>query len=174
MQVLRGRSGYNLVVNGPSYSEVSDDDEQNDFEVELPSSNLFSASAEMEMSSLKDESEFNDDIEDQILNSDYDNEIFNDNDHEQQAYRSKYINRMKLDADVHFNRIQFACGDKVIISKDRDNNTAHRHNKFNGFYEEGTWTIVEKSSDNNFWVELDGKKILVSKNRLKKSISRKL
>jgi len=86
-------------------------------------------------------------------------------------YRQRYISRMQKDADVHYHRIRFNPGDKVLLKRDFDTNTQTRRRKMEDFYEEGVWEIKERVGQDNFKIQsLNDQSIVlvVCKNRLKK------
>lgn len=83
-------------------------------------------------------------------------------------YRSRYINKMQNDADVHFSSLVFNSGDFVLLKLDFDNNTNSRRDKMKSFYEEGTWKIIERKGEDAYKIEQNGLIKIVSKLRLKK------
>ena len=86
-------------------------------------------------------------------------------------YRSKYLQRMVNDHDVHYRNIKFEIGDSVLISFSFDNNTRTRKEKLDDFYEEGIWTIIGQVGSDNYEVLSSDSTFVtkvVSKNRLKK------
>lgn len=86
-------------------------------------------------------------------------------------YRSKYVNRMVNDADVHYFKITFNIGELVLLSKDFDNNTKTRKRKMSDFYEEGKWIIIERVGNDYFKIakqDNDQLVLVVCENRLKK------
>lgn len=86
-------------------------------------------------------------------------------------YRQRYISRMQQDADIHYHRIRFNPGDKVLLKRDFDTNTQTRRRKMEDLYEEGVWEIKERTGQDNFKIQsLNDQSIVfvVCKNRLKK------
>lgn len=162
MQILRGRRGFN---NPIEHETVENDNEEDKFKDDA------SISFDDDNLNILESSEFN---ENKLLNNEPSNheedreELFVNEDMGLQEYRPRYIARMQQDADVHYREYQFECGDEVIVKRDYDNNTIHRREKLCDFYEEGTWTVVEKASSNSYLIELGGERKVVHKNQLKK------
>jgi len=82
-------------------------------------------------------------------------------------YKSRYTVKMINNADVHFNRLHFEPGEKVLIKQEHDNNTSTRKNKLSSYFEDGIWTTLERSG-NSYWVEKDNEKRLVFKSLIKR------
>jgi len=89
----------------------------------------------------------------------------------QSEYRARYIQKMINDADVHYNSITINPGDFVLVAKDFDTNPETRRRKMDGFYEEGSWLVLERVGADNLKVQsLANMNIvrIVCKNRLKR------
>ncbi len=149
MQAFRGRIGINNLIipdNNESYSEVSELVANLTFEEEYPSD------------------------EHLTLLPPYNNTV-NDIQSVNPIYVNKYVDKMKKDADVHYNAITFNPGEHVIVSKSFDTNQNTKKTKMGTFYEEGRWNILSRVSTDAFKIEKEDDSnttMVVSKNRLKK------
>lgn len=106
-------------------------------------------------------------LNDDILSQPIDYIFFNNVSEEN---RTKYIQKMVNDADVHYHKITFNIGDLVIVSKSSDTNVKTKKDKMGDFYEEGIWLIVENVGFDSYKImdlENEDKIRIVQKNRLK-------
>ena len=88
-----------------------------------------------------------------------------------EAYRFKYIQGYVNDSDVHYHALNFNPGEQVLIAKSFDANSKTKKLKLEGFYEDGLWTITERSGSNSFKVTKNSDNSIskiIAKIRLKK------
>jgi len=83
-------------------------------------------------------------------------------------YHTAYLNRMSKDADVHFHRLSFIVGDKVLVKLEFDTNKDTNKSKMDGFYEDGVWKVIEVISNQKLRIEKNGVVRTIEKNMIKK------
>ena len=82
-------------------------------------------------------------------------------------HRRHYLTKM---SDVHYHRHRFFNGDRLLIKRYVDNNVNTRKSKFDDFYEDGVWKVVENIGNDLYKIIKDEDESIsriISKIRLK-------
>jgi hypothetical protein len=58
-------------------------------------------------------------------------------------YVDRYTKRTIEHASVHYHKLTFFAGDRVLLKKDFDNNLKTKKQKLDGFFESDVWTVME-------------------------------